>query len=387
MKKIVAFLLLLSLCFGIIIGFAPTDYSFFNTEAITTNNFLYRLDIGSTQTLSQSGTLPEGKYTAKVKLFGLLPIKTARVTVLKNTTLAPLGVAFGLKLYTDGVIVVDITDFVANGKVCNPAYDAGIREGDIIVSYNGVKIKSNEQLIAEVKKFDGTPQEAIVQRNNLEFSAFVTPVADDTDSNYRIGLWVRDSAAGIGMLTFYNSKTNTLVGLGHSVSDSDTGQIMPVSTGEIVLADIKGVVKGQVGAAGELAGAFIENETIGVLTDNSESGLSAICTTDKFKDAKQYNVALKKEIKTGDAQIICCVDGTTPKTYDIKITKINNNLSETKNMIIEITDKELIKKTGGIVRGMSGSPIIQNGKLIGAVTHVLVDNPKKGYGIFIENML
>ncbi len=387
MKKIVAILLALSFCFGIIIGFAPSEYSFFSTDAITSNNFLYKLDIGSTQTLSTGKTLPQGKYSAKVKLFGLLPIKTARITVLEQTKLSPLGVPFGLKLYTDGVIVVDITDFVANGKVCNPAHDAGIREGDIIVTYNGVKIKSNEQLIAEVKKFDGTPQQALVRRNNLEFTAFVTPVADDSDGVYRIGLWVRDSTAGIGMLTFYNERNNTLVGLGHSVSDSDTGQLMPVSTGELVLADIKGVVKGKVGAAGELAGAFIEGQTIGILTNNKESGLSAICTTEIFKNKNKFNIALKKDIKTGVAQIICCVDGTTPKTYDIKITKINNNLSETKNMIIEITDKDLLKKTGGIVRGMSGSPIIQNGKLIGAVTHVLVDDPTKGYGIFIENMI
>ncbi len=387
MKKIVAIVLVLSLCIGLYIGSLPEDYSFFTGESLVSDSPFVTLDVGSTQTSVQASALGEGKYTAKVKLFGFLPIKTAKITVLQNKKLVPLGTAFGVKLYTDGVIVVDITDFVCGGAVCNPAYDAGIREGDVIVSYNGVKIKSNEQLIEQVNLYDGTPQVAVVKRNNLTFEASVTPVADDSDSRFRIGLWVRDSTAGIGMLTYYDKETNSLAGLGHSVSDSDTGLIMPVSTGELVLADIKGVVRGQSGAPGELVGSFIEDKTIGILTSNSGTGLDAVCVSEQFYDMDEYEISLKKDIKTGAAQILCCVDGTNTKPYDIKIEKINNNLSETKNMIIKITDKELLSKTGGIVRGMSGSPIIQNGKLVGAVTHVFVDDATRGYAIFIENML
>lgn len=386
-KKTVMILLAITLCIGIIIGITPNEYSFFETDSIKDSNPFVTLDIGSTQTLSQGNTLSKGEYTAKVKLFGLLPIKTVRVSVLEKTELIPLGMPFGLKLYTDGVIVVDITDFVSDGKVQNPASAAGIREGDIIESYNGVKIKSNEQLIEQVNKFSGEPQLVKVRRNNLTFTASVTPVKDDSDKNYRIGLWVRDSTAGIGMLTFYDPAKNSLTGLGHSVSDSDTGQIMPVSTGVLVPAKINGVVKGQKGAPGELVGSFIDGETLGVLTKNEQSGLSAVCVTEQYESLKKYNIALKKSIKTGAAQIMCCVDGTNVETYNIKIVKINNNLSETKNMIIEITDERLLKKTGGIVKGMSGSPIIQNGKLVGAVTHVLVSDPTRGYAIFIENML
>ncbi len=387
MKKAVAILLVLALCIGLCIGAVPQEYSFFTDEAIKSNNPVITLDMGSTTTSSTSNVLNAGQYTAKVKLFGFLPIKTAKITVLQNKKLIPLGTAFGVKLYTDGVIVVDITDFVSDGSVSNPAYDAGIREGDIIVSYNGVKIKSNEELIKQVNLYNGTPQIAVVKRNNLTFEAKVTPVADDSDKSYRIGLWVRDSTAGIGMLTFYDKEQNILAGLGHSVSDSDTGLIMPVSTGEIVYADIKGAVKGKKGAPGELVGSFVEDKTVGILMSNSGTGLSAICVCEDFYDMKEYNISLKKEIKTGNAKILCCVDGRDVKEYDIKIEKINNNLSETKNMIVKITDKELLSKTGGIVRGMSGSPIIQNGKLIGAVTHVLVDDPTRGYGIFAENML
>ncbi len=387
MKKIVAITLAIAFLFGLYIGSVPNEYSFFADDAIKSDNPTITLDVGSAKTSTATNALSAGQYTAKVKLFGFLPIKTAKINVIQNKKLVPLGTAFGVKLFTDGVIVVDITDFVSGGNVCNPAFDAGIREGDIIISYNDVKIKSNEDLIEQVNLYNGTPQIAVVKRNNLTFEAKVTPVADDSDESYRIGLWVRDSTAGIGMLTFYDKEQNILSGLGHSVSDSDTGLIMPVSTGELVYADIKGAVRGKSGAPGELVGSFLDNKTIGILTTNTGTGLNAICVCEDFLDMQEYNISLKKEIKTGDAKILCCVDGKEVKEYDIKIEKINNNLSETKNMIVKITDKELLSKTGGIVRGMSGSPIIQNGRLVGAVTHVLVDDPTRGYGIFAENML
>lgn len=389
-KRAIAVILVLAFCFGLYIGIQPDKYSFYTDEQISSGSPFIRLDMGSAQTsksLNAVGTLNQGRYKAKVKLFGVLPIKTAEISVLEKKDIIPLGTAFGVKLYTDGVIVVDITDFVHDGAVQNPAYAAGIREGDIILSYNGVQIKSNEELMAQVKLFDGKPQKAVVLRNNLKFEVDITPVKDDTDGRYRIGLWVRDSTAGIGMLTYYDKSSNILAGLGHSISDNDTGLIMPVSTGELVRANIEGVVKGASGAPGELLGSFDESSVIGVLTGNSNTGLTATCVTDEFSSMKSYPIALKDEITTGKAQIISCVDGSESKYYDIEVVKINNNLQETKNMVIKITDSDLLDRTGGIVQGMSGSPIIQNGKIIGAVTHVLVSDPQKGYAIFIENML
>ena len=389
-KRAITVMLVLALCFGLYIGFQPDEYSFYSDENIASDSPLITLDMGSTEalkSLTTTGTLSQGKYKAKVMLFGVLPIKTAEIRVIEKQEIIPLGVAFGVKLYTQGVIVVDITDFVHNGIVQNPAYTAGVREGDVILSYNGVEIKSNEELIAQVKMSGGKPQKAIVVRNNLQFEVSITPVTDDTDGSYRIGLWVRDSTAGIGMLTYFDKSTNTLAGLGHSISDSDTGLVMPVNTGELVRANIEGVVKGVSGTPGELLGSFDENSIIGVLTGNSDTGLTAACITDEFSDMESYPIALKDEITTGKAEIISCVDGTESKHYDIEIVKINNNLQETKNMVIRITDEELLERTGGIVQGMSGSPIIQNGKVIGAVTHVLVSDPQSGYAIFIENML
>ena len=388
MKKIIALILVLSLCLGIYIGLQPDEYSFYSDEEISSRLPFVTLDVDSEE-ISVNKILNEnkGKYQAKVKLFGFLPIKNAKINIVKNQRVIPLGKAFGVKLYTEGVIIVDITDFLSGGEIQNPAYNAGIREGDVILSYNGVEINSNEELISQVKLSNGSPQKVVVRRNNLTFEADVTPLRDDSDGSYRIGLWVRDSTAGIGMLTFYNPNDNKIVGLGHSISDSDTGLMMPVSTGELVLANIEGVVKGEKGKPGELLGSFIENSTVGILTNNNSTGLVGTCVTEEFSNLQSYPIAVKDDIKTGKAQILSCIGGTEIKTYDIEIIKKNNNLQETKNMVIKITDENLIGATGGIVQGMSGSPIIQNGKLIGAVTHVFVDDPTRGYGIFIENML
>ena len=383
MKRIIAVIFVLCFCFGLYIGIQPDDYSFYSSEEIKSEYPFVSLDVDSVA----ASKVSNGKYRAKIKLFGVLPIKNANVSIVKKQNLVPLGKAFGVKLYTKGVIVVDITDFLHDGKIQNPAFAAGVREGDVILSYNGVEISSNEQLLKQVSLFDGSPQPVVVQRNNLTLNFNVTPVTDDNDGDYRIGLWVRDSTAGLGMLTFYNPSDNTLVGLGHSISDTDTGQVMPVSTGELVSATIGGVVKGVEGKPGELLGTFVEGSILGVLTNNSQSGLSATCVTDEFSKMESVTLAHKNDIETGYAQIISCVDGQKCEYYDIEIVKKNNNLQETKNMVIKITDQRLLDRTGGIVQGMSGSPIIQNGKLVGAVTHVFVDDPTRGYGIFIENML
>ncbi|MDF2567582.1 MAG: stage sporulation protein, partial [Oscillospiraceae bacterium] len=207
-----------------------------------------------------------------------------------------------------------------------------------------------------------------------------------TDNTFKIGLWVRDSSAGIGTVTFYNPENSVFGGLGHAVCDVDTGQVMPIMSGEVVDVNINGVTRGSSGSPGELKGSFSSNKDSGSIAVNNETGVFGVL----YQNPSNHSaipIAMKQEVKTGKATIFTTVSGNTPQEYKINIEKVNlNDNSMTKNMVIKITDPELLQKTGGIVQGMSGSPIMQNGVLVGAVTHVFINDPTKGYGIFIENM-
>ena len=325
-------------------------------------------------------------YSVNFRLFGLFPVSKAEVSVIDNMSVRILGKPFGMKIYTDGVLVVDMSDVDTENGNKNPAKEAGIKIGDTIKSINGVSMHSNDDVSKIVQSSDGSPMTIVILRNNVVKTVTVTPLKSKSAGAYRIGLWVRDSTAGIGTLTFYSPATEMVCGLGHGVCDDDTGQLISISGGEIVDADIVSLNKGAIGSPGELKGR-LGNVRYGELLLNCECGVYAINTYD-FNNSELVNVALKQEIKDGEAYIFTTVEGTEPNYYSCRI-KINGDKAgeKTQNMVISVTDKRLIDKTGGIVQGMSGSPIIQNGKLIGAVTHVLVNNPEKGYGIFAENML
>ncbi|MBR6792954.1 MAG: SpoIVB peptidase [Clostridia bacterium] len=355
---------------GIYTSQIPVIYHCFPGEEPEGNVF-YTLEADAPAASRSEGE----SYTAKVKLFGLLPIKNVLINRIAQKQLVVLGTPFGVKLYTKGVIVVDAEED-------SPAIEAGVKVGDIILTYNNVTIRSNEELAEEVQKCNGKKQKLQLLRNQREETLWVTPTHNG--KNYSIGLWVRDSTAGLGTLTFYDPSTDTLAGLGHSISDVDTGLTMPVDSGTLVTAEITGVKIGEKGAPGELLG-FLKDRPLGEVTVNNHAGLFGNATTE-FSGVS-YPVALKNEIQVGEAQILSTVRGSTPKAYTVQITKINNNLSENRNLCIQVTDAELLAATGGIVQGMSGSPILQDGKLIGAVTHVLISDPTAGYGIFIENML
>ncbi len=348
----------------------PTEYTCYPGER-PTDAVLYTLDADA----AAMGRNETEDYTAKVKLFGLLPIKNATIHRITQKSLVVLGSPFGVKLYTKGVIVVDAEEGSAG-------LAAGIKVGDIILSYNGAEVRSNDALAAEVQKCGGKKQKVQILRNQRTQTVWVTP--QKTNEGYAIGLWVRDSTAGLGTLTYYDPQTGMIAGLGHSISDVDTGLTMPVESGTLVAAEITGVRAGQEGDPGELLGTLNERK-LGTVTTNNATGLFGIATTD-FEGVR-YPVALKDEVQEGEAQILCTVGGNAPKSYTVRITKVNNNLSELKNLCLQVTDPELLAATGGIVQGMSGSPILQNGKIIGAVTHVLISDPTAGYGIFIENML
>ncbi len=323
---------------------------------------------------------------AELKLLGFIPIKTVNICEVDEPIIIPCGTPFGIKLLTDGVVVVEVSSFETQNGIKSPAYESGIRTGDIIKTINGIMVKSNEDIEELISKSSGSQMVFDIIRDNENILIKVTPEFCLTDNSYHIGLWVRDSSAGIGTVTFYNPETKVFAGLGHPVCDVDTGEILPLLKGEVVEVNINGVKKGKAGFPGELLGSFTSNSPIGTLDINSSNGLYGRMTSVNVEN-QGVPLGMRHEVEIGKAYIYATIEGNKPQKYEITIEKIDLNASEEcKNMIVKITDEKLLEKTGGIVQGMSGSPIIQNDKLIGAVTHVFVNNPTKGYAIFADTM-
>ncbi len=324
-------------------------------------------------------------FKVDLKIFGVIPFSTVDVKVVDEMYVSVLGNPFGMKIYTDGVLVIESTDITTASGNINPATNAGIKVGDYIKTVNGKTVTCNEDLLQLVTESNGTDMHFVVARGGKQFECDVTPIIDSQTGVYRIGIWVRDSSAGIGTLTFYSPSNNVICGLGHGVCDADTDTLLNIQQGELVEAEIVEVQKGSTGNPGALKGKLSYN-TIAEISLNSRQGVYGFMRQ-KIDVENLTEIALKQQVQDGKAQILCTVDGGSPKLYSCEIKKTGKKNSPTQNMIVTITDPELINATGGIVQGMSGSPIIQNGKLVGAVTHVLVDNPTRGYGIFAENML
>lgn len=338
--------------------------------------------------LSQRSTNAEvgDEFDVELKAFGIIPFSTVSVEVVDELHVAVLGTPFGMKLYTEGVLVIDVTEVkTANGSV-KPAAEGGIKKGDYILTANGEEISNNEELSEVVEASGGEDIKFVIKRDGKKKTlSFPAAYCTETEK-YKIGIWIRDSSAGIGTLTFYSPATGIISGLGHGICDEDTGSVLQLNSGEIVNAKILSVEKGSVGSPGQLNGKF-GNKTIGEICLNCSGGVYSK-PIGSIDTSYLLEIALKQEIQNGEAQIYCTVDGETPELFDCLITlRSSAYLADTQNMIITVTDEKLLNTTGGIVQGMSGSPIIQNGKLIGAMTHVLVDDPTKGYGIFAENML
>lgn len=294
------------------------------------------------------------------------------------------GEPFGLKLYCKGVMITRFENFVSNNKKICPAKSSGLRINDIIMYADNKRIKSNEQLNNIVKKSKGKNISFKIERNNKNMAIKVKPELN-SNKEYYIGVWVRDSCAGIGTISYYNPKNKTYGALGHGICDIDTGAIIPNDQGEILKANITGVTKSKNNNIGTLNGFFTDT-TIGNIKNNSALGIYG--NTISVKNSKLTDVSKSSEVNPGKAKLITTIKGTKPKSYDIEITDIcNNNKSSNKNFVIEIKDKRIKEETGGIVQGMSGSPIIQNEKFIGTLTHVFLNDCQKGYGIFAENMI
>lgn len=350
----------------------------------TSVNVIYSLDPLNQKTqVEKSGG--ESIVDVRVNLFKAIPVKTSRIKVEKRRYVVPSGKIFGLRIYTAGVVVVSTDKVDSQNGACFPAQDAGIMKGDIIISMNSLEIKDHTQVARLIANCGGAAIKVVFVRGGQTFETYFTPAYSSSREGYVGGLWIRDSAAGIGTMTFYEKSSGAYGGLGHAVCDVDTGEILPLSEGDVVEAEIGSCRKGRSGEAGELCGSFSGN-AFGELYANTSSGVFGILGS-VDGDETEIPVAIKSEIKTGKAKIIATVDKEGPKYYDVEIERIYSDNTDNRNMAIKITDKELLEKTGGIVQGMSGSPIIQNNKLVGAVTHVFINEPSRGYGIFAENML
>lgn len=316
---------------------------------------------------------------------------TFKAAKASDITVYPGGQPIGIKLSTKGVLVVALSDIqTPQGKVTSPAALAGIRIGDNIIKVNDTFVKNAEQTQTEINRTKGKNIKIVVERNGNKIEKTVKAVNELEDNNYRIGLWIRDSTAGIGTLTFYDEKSGMFAALGHPIVDVDTGTKLNINSGDIVDSSIVSIKKGVKGNPGELKGIFVNEELkLGDINKNTECGIFGKGNEElKNVNYEPLKIGLRSEIKEGPAKILTTISGRTPEYYDIEIQKLlTQDLPGPKSMVIKVTDSRLLNKTGGIVQGMSGSPIIQNGKLVGAVTHVLINKPEIGYGIYIDWML
>jgi len=327
-----------------------------------------------------------GKVDLGVSLFHAFHIKDVSVNVIPTTKVIPLGTSVGMKLYTSGVLVVGMSEIEGQ----KPYENCDIEEGDRIVAINEEKIHTTEELIETVHNSNGKHLNLEYVRDNAVCTTSIQPVKTK-DNEYKIGLWVRDAAAGVGTLTFYEPSTGQYGALGHGILDIDTSKLIEIAKGELVTTQILSIQKGERGNPGEVKGTIEGGTTLGTVSQNTPLGIYGTLTNKTglhIKETDALEVALREEVQEGKATIYCQLDNGEKKEYEIEIKKIyKNNTNDNKSFLIKVTDEALLTKTGGIIQGMSGSPIIQNGKFIGAVTHVLVNDPTVGYGVFADMML
>lgn len=327
-----------------------------------------------------------GKIDFDLSFFNIFKLKEINVNVISKTKVIPMGNAIGMKLYTDGVLVVGMSEI--EGK--KPYENSGIKEGDRIVQIDKKAIDNTEDLMEAVNKCNGKEISVKYIRDNTTITTSIKPIKN-SGNQYKIGLWVRDAAAGVGTLTFYEPSSGMFGTLGHGILDVDTSELIKIANGELVTTNILNISKGKKGDPGEIRGTIESGHTIGNIDKNTSFGVFGTLNKTPYiniQNNDEIEVALREEIKTEDAQIICELENGKIEKYNIKIQKVFlNNNKDNKSMLIKITDEKLLEKTGGIIQGMSGAPIIQNGKFIGAVTHVLVNDPTIGYGVFADIMI
>lgn len=339
----------------------------------------------------ENDTKKIGTTNLEVKLFDTFNVKNIDVSVIERTKVIPVGQVSGLKLYTSGVLVVGMSEIkgIDNEKY-KPYENSGIQEGDTIVEIENREIIDTKELVQTVNESKGKQIKIKYVRNGSTIECSITPIKT-SETEYKLGLWVRDSAAGIGTMTYYEPTTKNFAALGHGITDIDTGKLLDISNGQFITTKVLSVIRGENGAPGKIQGSINEQVKIGTINKNSIFGIYG--TVDdasriKMNMAKEVDVATRNEIQLGEATMLCSLDGENVKEYKIQIEKIYlNNDYDNKSMFIRVMDDELIEKTGGIIQGMSGSPVLQNGKFIGAVTNVLINDPTKGYVVFGDLMV
>jgi len=383
LRRAAVFLTICSIVYLSFIGLGlhilPEEYSAINAKVATIS-----VPFTANVAPARAGTQTPAKEVS-FSLLGLFPVRSSKLNVVTRDYVMVGGDVFGIKLYTRGVLVAR-TDVVATEQgERKPAQQAGLRQGDIITHVSGSEVSRKHEIAQFIEQSEGTPLQLTVERGDEVLQLRITPVVCADNEKFSAGIWLRDSSAGIGTVTFYDPKTDRMAGLGHAITDVDSGEIIPAGGGELVRAKVMGVYQSTDGSPGELCGVF-EPEVLARLEANDETGVFGAMLEPPKGDL--VPVALRSEVRTGPAQIIMTPNGSEQRTFDIEITRVAfHSQSNQRNMNIRVTDADLIEITGGIVQGMSGSPIMQNGMIVGAVTHVFVNSPLEGYAIFAETML
>lgn len=380
-----------------LVGFyssALPDFYYVSDGGQLTVNSMFSISAKSSEQSVQAAESLEGKTEVNINsseasvtkvedstlmLFGTIPIKDVQTGQITRPKLVPCGQPFGIRLVTDGVMVIDLEKLEGS---C-PAAECGIKKGDVIVSVNGVSVSTNKGISDIISGSKGKPCTVEYRSGSDQKTATLTPVYHD--GTYKAGIWVRDSSAGIGTLTFYDPSSGAFGGLGHPICDADTKLPLPLSHGTVGEVKITGFNKSVKGDPGQLLGEFSSSASVGDITINNESGVFGTLNSSP-SDQKAIELGFRQEVHTGEAVIYTTIDDNETKEYKISIEKVDLNDDAEHDLIVKITDPELLEKTGGILQGMSGSPIIQDGRLVGAITHVFIDDPQQGYGIFADSM-
>ena len=382
-KKLLKGFLLCILAFFIFSATVFTTYDIIISDTISCSYDAYR----SSPFISISNKIDESRTNSVFRQNKVTRLKSQNSDKYKDISLYVGGMPFGVKFITEGVLVVGFSDIQSKSSLKNPANEAGLRINDIIIKVNGEHICGADELTKLIESSNGQKLTLTYTRDGKEHNATLIPQYSKDESKYKSGLYVRDSGAGIGTVTFIFPNTYAFGGLGHGICDAQSGKLIPMQRGSVVGVTINGVVKGLAGSPGEVKGYFSSGKT-GTLLGNTDCGVYGVfASRPEAIHTDPIPVCTRNEVCEGKAYIYCTLSENKTEKYEIEISNIQRDSTSNKCFTVKVTDQKLLELSGGIVQGMSGSPIIQNGKLVGAVTHVLINDPTTGYGIFIENML